>query len=67
MLRPKSLLLILDNCEHLIDAAARLAETLLQGCPKLSILATSREALEIGGEAVLPLPPLGLPQGGECH
>lgn len=63
-LRQKSLLLILDNCEHLVSDAARLAETLLQACPKLTILATSREALEIGGEAVLPLSPLGLPPPG---
>ena len=63
-LRPKSLLLILDNCEHLIESAARLAETLLQACPTLTVLATSREALGIGGEAVLPLPPLSLLAAG---
>ncbi len=64
VLRPQPLLLILDNCEHLIDAAARMTDTLLKSCPKLSVLATSREALSIGGEAVLPLPPLGLPPPG---
>ena len=60
-LRPKSLLLVWDNCEHLVDACAHLAETLLRACPGLRLLATSREALEIGGEAVLPVPPLALP------
>ena len=60
-LRAKSLLLIWDNCEHLIDACAHLAETLLRGCPGLRLLATSREALGIGGEAVLPLSSLSLP------
>ena len=60
-LRPKSLLLVWDNCEHLVDACAHLAEALLRACPGLRLLATSREALEIGGEAVLPVPPLALP------
>ena len=60
-LRPKSLLLVWDNCEHMVDACAHLAETLLRACPGLRLLATSREALEIGGEAVLPVPPLALP------
>ena len=62
-LRPKALLLVLDNCEHLVDACARLAETLLRACPKLRILATSREALDIPGESALPLSSLGLPPG----
>ena len=66
-LRPQSTLLILDNCEHLIEAVARLTETLLKSCPKLTVLATSREALGIGGEAVLSLPPLGLPPPGEAQ
>ncbi len=60
-LRTKTALLILDNCEHLIDACARLADTLLQNCPNLKILATSREPLGITGEAIYPVPPLGLP------
>ncbi len=54
-------LIVLDNCEHVIDAAAELVETLLEGCPRLRILATSREVLGIGGEAVLPLSPLPYP------
>ncbi|GLZ05972.1 SARP family transcriptional regulator [Actinomadura sp. NBRC 104412] len=52
-------LLILDNCEHVIGAAARLADDLLGRCPSLTILATSREPLAITGEALLPVPPLG--------
>ncbi|MFF3979116.1 BTAD domain-containing putative transcriptional regulator [Streptomyces sp. NPDC001828] len=55
--RPDTLL-VLDNCEHVIDAAARLAETLLTRCPRLRILATSREPLGVPGEAVRPVEPL---------
>jgi predicted ATPase len=60
-LRPKTALLILDNCEHLLDASAHLADTLLKHCPHLKILATSREALGILGEIVYHMPSLGLP------
>jgi len=60
-LEPRSTLLVLDNCEHLIDACARPAETLLRWCPQLSILATSREALGVAGEALFAVPPLSLP------
>jgi predicted ATPase len=60
-LRTKDLLLVLDNCEHLIEAAARLAENLAQSCERLVILATSREALEIDGERLVPVPPLAVP------
>ncbi|MFI0964498.1 AfsR/SARP family transcriptional regulator [Streptomyces sp. NPDC021080] len=55
---PRSHLLILDNCEHVIDAAAELAETLLTRCPGLTILATSREPLGVPGELVRPVEPL---------
>jgi predicted ATPase/DNA-binding SARP family transcriptional activator len=55
---PRSQLLILDNCEHVIDAAAQLAETLLTRCPGLTILATSREPLGVPGELVRPVEPL---------
>ncbi|MFD5522372.1 BTAD domain-containing putative transcriptional regulator [Streptomyces sp. NPDC127066] len=55
---PRGQLLILDNCEHVIDAAAELAETLLTRCPGLTILATSREPLGIPGELVRPVEPL---------
>ncbi|MFC3493212.1 BTAD domain-containing putative transcriptional regulator [Glycomyces rhizosphaerae] len=51
-------LIVLDNCEHRIDAAAELAARLLGSCPGLRVLATSREALAIGGERLFPIPPL---------
>ncbi|KUL49112.1 AfsR/SARP family transcriptional regulator [Streptomyces sp. NRRL S-1521] len=54
----RALLLILDNCEHVIDAAAELAETLLTHCPDLTVLATSREPLGVPGESVRPVEPL---------
>ncbi|MEU9706636.1 BTAD domain-containing putative transcriptional regulator [Streptomyces sp. NPDC047981] len=57
-LAPRSLLLVLDNCEHVVDAAAALAETLLTRCPRLRILATSREPLGVPGETVRPVEPL---------
>ncbi|GAA4475047.1 hypothetical protein GCM10023094_11790 [Rhodococcus olei] len=60
-LASRRLLLVLDNCEHLVDAVAGLAEMLLRSCPELRILATSREALNIEGEAVLRVPPLTVP------
>jgi len=56
----KNVLLVLDNCEHVIDAAARLADRLLRACPDARILATSREPLNITGEALLPVGPLAL-------
>jgi predicted ATPase/DNA-binding SARP family transcriptional activator len=58
------LLLALDNCEHLVEACAQLAETLLAARPHLRILATSREALGIPGERAWLVPPLGLPDPG---
>jgi predicted ATPase/DNA-binding SARP family transcriptional activator/DNA-binding CsgD family transcriptional regulator len=57
----KSVLLVVDNCEHLIDAVARLADALLDGCPRLRILATSREALGVAGESLWPVPALSVP------
>jgi len=60
-LRDKELLLVMDNCEHLSDAAARLAETLLASCPRLRVLATSREPLGVSGEVLWQVPPLSLP------
>jgi predicted ATPase len=60
-LHPKTTLLILDNCEHLLDASAYLADSLLKHCPHLKILATSREALGILGEVVYHMPSLELP------
>jgi predicted ATPase/DNA-binding SARP family transcriptional activator len=60
-LKPKRLLLVLDNCEHLIEACATLSESLLRACPKLQILATSRVALGIAGELTYRVPSLSLP------
>ena len=60
-LRDKHCLIILDNCEHVIDAAAVLAEELAKGAPSALILATSREPLRAEGERVLRLPPLQTP------
>lgn len=60
-LRPRKVLLILDNCEHLVGACAALAECLLSVCPDLRILATSRELLAIPGEVAWRVPPLTLP------
>ncbi|MFF7646298.1 BTAD domain-containing putative transcriptional regulator [Streptomyces canus] len=57
----RSMLLILDNCEHVVDAAARLAERLLERCPGLTILATSREPLGVPGELLRPVEPLPEP------
>jgi predicted ATPase/DNA-binding winged helix-turn-helix (wHTH) protein len=57
----KKLLFVLDNCEHVIDAAARLAEAVIRLCPNASIVATSREVLRIQGEHVFRVPPLDVP------
>ncbi|HEY3714205.1 MAG TPA: BTAD domain-containing putative transcriptional regulator [Jatrophihabitantaceae bacterium] len=57
----KRAVLVLDNCEHLIDAAAHLADQLLAGCPELRIITTSREPLGIFGESLIVVPPLGQP------
>src|SRR5262245_52620296 len=63
-LRGKQLLRVLDNCEHLIEGAAALAGALARSCERLVILATSREALGIDGERVVPVPPLATPAAG---
>jgi len=60
-LRNRELLLVLDNCEHVLEGAAALAGVLQRSCPRLVILATAREALGIGGERLVPVPPLGVP------
>ncbi|MGI9658142.1 MAG: BTAD domain-containing putative transcriptional regulator, partial [Gaiellaceae bacterium] len=60
-LSDKRTLLILDNCEHLIDAAAELADRLVRDCPQLVILATSQEPLGVSGEQRVHVPPLALP------
>ncbi len=63
-LADKHLLLVLDNCEHLLDSCATLAVTLLRACPELRVLATSRQALGVTGETRLRVPPLSLPEDG---
>jgi hypothetical protein len=61
-LKSRKLLLLLDNCEHLLPACAELADLLLRGCPGVQILATSREGLGIAGEQTYRLPSLSLPE-----
>ncbi len=61
----RSVLVLLDNCEHLIGACAKLADALLRGCPNLALLATSREPLGIGGEYVYRVPSMRTPADGD--
>lgn len=60
-LADKQVLLVLDNCEHLLDECAVLATGLLRDLPGIRLLATSRQPLGIAGERVMPVPPLSLP------
>jgi predicted ATPase/DNA-binding CsgD family transcriptional regulator len=60
-LRDRELLLVLDNCEHLLEASARLVADLLRAAPGVRVLTTTREPLQVPGEHVIPVPPLGLP------
>ena len=60
-LRTREALLILDNCEHLLDACARMTEVLLRDAARVTVLATSRQALHLDGECAYPLSPLPLP------
>ena len=62
----RHLLLVLDNCEHVIDATATLAEMFVRLCPRVTILATSREILRIQGEYVYRVPPLEVPATDEA-
>jgi predicted ATPase/DNA-binding winged helix-turn-helix (wHTH) protein len=62
----RHLVLVLDNCEHVIDAAANLAETFMRLCPRSTIVATSREVLRIDGESVYRVPPLDVPALGQA-
>ncbi len=66
-LRPKRILLVLDNCEHLVSACAALANDLLRFCPGVRILASSREPLNVTGEAIYRLPSLSLPDPGRAQ
>ena len=61
-LATRELLIVLDNCEHVLDACAALAETVLRGCPGVAVLTTSREALGVAGELTWQVPPLALPE-----
>lgn len=63
-LRPRHALLVLDNCEHLLDSAAELAARVLAGCPNVQLLATSRQPLGVPEEATLPVPPMALAADG---
>jgi predicted ATPase/class 3 adenylate cyclase len=60
-LRSRQALVVLDNCEHLVDAVAELVEELSASCPRLRLLATSREGLAVSGEHVVPVPVLSVP------
>src|SRR3712207_4158784 len=62
VLGSRQLLLILDNCEHLLEATAHLVDKVLDSCPRVRILATSREALGVQGELRWPVPPLSTPE-----
>ena len=57
-LRARELLLVVDNCEHVLDAAAKLIDQIVRHCPHVVVLATSREAIGVQGERILPVPPL---------
>ncbi len=63
-LRPRRALLVFDNCEHVLSAVAELTEVLVEHCPALHVLATSREPLELAGETLLRLGPLDVPERG---
>ncbi|WP_344471725.1 AfsR/SARP family transcriptional regulator [Nonomuraea monospora] len=65
VLRARRMLLVLDNCEHVVEQVAELAEVLLRACPGLRILATSREPLAVAGEVLWSVPPLDVPTGAD--
>jgi predicted ATPase/DNA-binding CsgD family transcriptional regulator len=60
-LRPRQMLLVLDNCEHVIDACARVCQRLLASCPGLRVIATSREPLRVAAETIWQVPPMAMP------
>ena len=64
-LAPQDVLIVLDNCEHLIGACAKTAEAIVRCCPKVRLVATSREPLRIGGEVLYRVPPMSLPAPGD--
>ncbi len=63
--RDRELLLVLDNCEHVLDASATLVAEILRAAPDVRIIATSREPLQVSGERVVPVAPLELPPAGD--
>jgi len=66
-LQDKQLLLLVDNCEHLLAAAALLVSEVVRAAPGVRVIATSREPLSVDGEHVIPLPPLDLPSGRQAE
>ena len=64
-LAPQDVLIVLDNCEHLIGGCAKTADAVLRRCPKVHLMVTSREPLGIGGETIYRVPPLSLPAAGD--
>jgi len=64
-LRPRQMLLVLDNCEHLIDACARVCQRLLASSHGLKVIATSREPLRVAAETVWQVPPMAMPAAGD--
>ena len=64
-LAPQDVLIVLDNCEHLIGGCAKTAEAIVRRCPRVHLLATSREPLGIGGEVIYRVPSLSLPGPGD--
>lgn len=64
-IRPRPTLVVLDNCEHLIDACARFCQRMLASCPDLRLIVTSREPLRIAAETVWQVPPLAVPPAGD--
>ncbi len=65
--KSKRALLIFDNCEHLVSAVAAAASAIVRGCPNVSILATSRQRLDVAGEATYRMPSLGVPEPAESQ
>jgi predicted ATPase/DNA-binding SARP family transcriptional activator len=64
-LAPQEILIVLDNCEHLISGCAKTADAVVRRCPRVRLLSTSREPLGIGGETIYPVSPLSLPGPGD--
>src|SRR5256885_13268191 len=66
-LQHKELLLVVDNCEHLLTAAAQLIAEVMRAAPGIRVIATSREPLSVDGEHLIPVPPLALPSGQQAE